>query len=113
MYNLRLLRHLPKVRGPAQRLPARFCVQYILRLCDAQVHRRARLVRDAPRLVGVVEDEGWVDGPGAGGSWEAAERGEAHGGVEGAAVLDAADGGTGAKVHEDEVEGGCGLGRGR
>ena len=70
-------------------------------------------MRDAPGFVGVVEDEGWVDGPGAGGAWEAAERGEAHGGVQGAAVLDAADGGTGAKVHEDEVEGGCGLGRGR
>jgi hypothetical protein len=37
-----------------------------------------------------VEDERWVDCAGAGGAGEAGERGEAHGSVEGLAVLDAA-----------------------
>ena len=49
-------------------------------------------------FVGVVEDEAGVDGAGTSGTWETVERGEAHGGVEGSAILDCAGGSTGAEV---------------
>lgn len=62
-------------------------------------------MRDLPGAVGVVEDEGGVDGPAAGGPREAVERCEAHGGVEGEAVFDRASGRSGSEVEDDEVEG--------
>jgi hypothetical protein len=45
-------------------------------------------------VVGVMKYEAGVDGAGAGRAWEAGEWGEAHGGIEGDAVLDCACGGT-------------------
>ena len=49
-------------------------------------------------FVGVVEDKAGVDCAGTSGTGETVERGETHGGVEGAAILDCAGGSTGAEV---------------
>jgi hypothetical protein len=78
------------------------------------VQRRSRTLRvgDASRGVRVVEYEARVDGAGAGCTWEAVERGEPHGRVEGAAGTDCAGGCAGAEVKDDKVEGFGGLGGG-
>ena len=52
-----------------------------------------------------MEDGRGVEVARAGGTWETSERGETHGRVQGLAVLDAADGGTGSEMHDEEIEG--------
>jgi hypothetical protein len=100
------LRDGRKVRRACEGLPPCLRVEDVLRLRDVQVHGVGLVVRHATRLVGVVENERGVDGAGARRAGEAVERGEAHGGVEGLAVLDAAGGRTGSEVEHYEVEGG-------
>lgn len=57
---------------------------------DGHVCGHARVVRDAPRLVRVVEDETGVDRAGARRTWEPVERRQPHGRVDGFAVFNGA-----------------------
>jgi hypothetical protein len=50
------------------------------------------------------EDDGRIDVTGAGAHHQAFQRGQAHGGVDGLAVLDGADGAAVAQVAVDDVE---------
>lgn len=89
---------LAKVRSASQSLPARFLVENILGFGDPDRRDEALIVRYLGGVVGVMEDEGWIDGPGTRRTRETGNRRKAHGSVKRLAVTDRTDRRAGAEV---------------
>ena len=68
------------------------------------VRGHARVMRDVPSLVCIMEDEAGVDRAAARSAREPVERRQPHGRVDGFSVFDSARRGAGPEVQDDQVE---------